>query len=131
MADEAYWADLRPILQDMADRIARIEQFLATSGPQGPGSGSSFADTGGTGGVFDAVPASFGPPPVFSSPDQIAAASAGISALGPPQIGVVPDDLLMLVRSNRKIQAIAEYRKRTGCTLKQAKDIMDRAERGY
>ena len=109
MADEAYWADLRPILQDMADRIARIEQFLASSGLQAPTSGSSFAAAGGTGEVFDSVPASF----------------------VPPQPGVVPDDILLLVRSGKKIQAINEYRKLTGMGLKQAKNIIDQASRGY
>lgn len=132
MADEAYWADLRPVLQDMAARIARIEQFLASSGLQGPTSGSSFADAGGTGEVFDAVPASFGPGPVFSSPEQItAAASAGISPFGTPQPGVVPDDILLLARSGKKIQAINEYRRRTGVSLKEAKALIDQAARGY
>jgi hypothetical protein len=131
MSGEAYWVDLRPILQDMADRIARIEQFLAASGLQAPTSGPSFAGGGGPGEVFDSVPASFGASPVFSTPDQIAAASAGISPLGPPQPGVVPADILLLARSGKKIQAIGELRKRTGVGLKEAKDIIDQAARGY
>lgn len=134
MADEAYWADLRPILQDMADRIARIEQFLAASGLQAPGGAypaSSAAGTAGSGEVFDAVPASFGALPVFSGPEQVAAASAGMSPFGAPQPGVVPDDILLLARSGKKIQAINEYRKRTGVSLKLAKDIIDQAARGY
>lgn len=40
MSDEASWADLRPILQNMADPIARIERFLAASGLQSPSTGS-------------------------------------------------------------------------------------------
>lgn len=107
MADEAYWADLRPILADIADRIARIEQFLAASGLQAPASGPSFA---GGGDVFDSVP---------------------VSPFGGPQPGIVPDDILLLARSGKKIQAINEYRKRTGIGLKEAKDIIDQAARGY
>ena len=131
MSDEAYWADLRPILQDMADRIARIEQFLSASGLQALSSGPSSMGAAGSGEVFDSVPASFGAPPVFSTQDQIAAASAGVSPFGAPQPGVVPDDILFLARSGKKIQAITEYRKRTGISLKQAKDIIDQAARGY
>ena len=131
MSDEAYWADLRPILQDMADRIARIEQFLAASGFQAPSAGPSSIGSAGSGEVFDSVPASFGAPPAFSSSDQIAAASAGMSPFGVPQPGVVPDDILFLARSGKKIQAIAEYRRRTGVSLKQAKDIIDQVARGY
>jgi len=131
MLDEAHWADLRPILQDMAERIARIEQFLEASGLQAPSSGPSSIGAAGSGEVFDSVPASFGAPPVFSSPDQITAASAGISPFGAPQPGVVPDDILFLARSGKKIQAIQEYRTRTGVSLKQAKDIIDQVARGY
>lgn len=128
MPDEAYWADLRPILQDLAERIARIEQFLASSGlqaPSGPPGGM------GSGQAFDSVPASFDAQPSFSNPDQIAAASAGMSPFGPPQPGVVPPDILFLARSGKKIQAIAEYRRRAGVGLKEAKDIIDQASRGY
>ena len=141
MSDEAYWADLRPILQDMADRIARIEQFLAASGLQVPGPGSPPAGAAGPGAagpgaagpgeVFDSVPASFGTAPAFSSPEQITAASAGMSPFSGPQPGVVPEDILFLARSGKQIQAIKEYRRRTGAGLKQAKDIIDRAARGY
>lgn len=120
MSDKADWADLRPILQDMADRIARIEQFLAASGLQAPGSGSMSAGAAGSGAagsgaVFDSVPAAFGAGPVFSV----------------PQPGAIPEDILLLARSGKQIQAIKEYRRRTGAGLKQAKDIIDRAARGY
>lgn len=115
MSDKADWADLRPILQDMADRIARIEQFLAASGLQAPGSESMSASAAGSDAVFDSVPASFGAGPVFSV----------------PQPGAIPDDILLLARSGKQIQAIKEYRRRTGAGLKQAKDIIDRAARGY
>jgi hypothetical protein len=131
MSGEAYWADLRPILQDMADRIARIEQFLAESGLQAPGPGASSAGAGGSGEVFDSVPASFGPPPVFNTPDQFVATSPTASSFGGPQPGLVPDDILLLARSGKKIQAITEYRRRTGISLKEAKDIIDQAARGY
>lgn len=130
MSDKADWAELRPILQDMADRIARIEQFLAASGLQAPSSGSS-AGAAGSGEVFDSVPASFGAAPAFSTPEQIAAASAGMSPFSGPQPAVVPDDILLLARSGKQIQAIKELRSRTGLSLKQAKDIIDQAVRGY
>ena len=128
MSDKADWAELRPILQDMADRIARIEQFLAASGLQAPSSGSSAgaaeaAQAAGSGGVFDSVPASFGAAPAFNTPEQIAAPFSG------PQPGVVPDDILLLARSGKQIQAIKELRNRTGLSLKQAKDIIDQAVR--
>ncbi|HWF79981.1 MAG TPA: hypothetical protein VN695_05305 [Streptosporangiaceae bacterium] len=124
MADEAYWADLRPVLQDMADRIARIEQFLASSGLQAPTSGSSFAAAGGTGDFFDSAPASFGPA-------SFGPASASSPPLSGPQPGVLPDDILLLARSGKKIQAINEFRKRTGMSLKEAKAIIDQAAHGY
>jgi hypothetical protein len=127
MSGEAHWDELRPMLEELADRIGRIEQFLAASGSRAAGSGSSLAGSGGTGDFFDSAPASFGQPPAFSNPDQIPAASAGMSPFGAPQPGGLPEDLLMLARSNRKIQAITEYRRRTGCSLKEAKDTIDRA----
>lgn len=125
MSDKAYWADLRPILQDMADRIARIEQFLAASGLQAPSSLSSGSSAGaagaaGSGGVFDSVPASFGAVPQPGGPQP-----------GVPQPGAVPDDILLLARSGKQIQAIKELRERAGLGLKQAKDIIDQAVRGY
>jgi hypothetical protein len=127
MADEAYWADLRPILQDMADRIARIEQFLSASGPQAPGAGAPPGGAGGSGGsdpVFDSVPASFGASPAFfdSAPASFGAPPA---SFGGPQAGVIPDDILLLARSGKKIQAIKELRQRTGLSLKEAKNIVD------
>lgn len=133
MSDEAHWADLRPILQDMADRIARIEQFLAASGLQAPSTGPSFggAGAGGPSDVFDSVPTSFGATSGLGTPGQTAAASAGISPFGGPQPGVVPDDIIFLARSGKQIQPIKELRKRTGVSLKLAKDIIDQAVRGY
>ena len=39
-------------------------------------------------------------------------------------------DLLPLVQSGNKIQAIQQYRQRTGLGLKAAKDAIDRLESG-
>jgi large subunit ribosomal protein L7/L12 len=39
-------------------------------------------------------------------------------------------DLLGLVQSGNKIEAIQRYRERTGVGLKQAKDVVDRLESG-
>ena len=37
-----------------------------------------------------------------------------------------PDDIIMLVRQGRKIEAIKLYREKTGVGLKEAKDAVDR-----
>jgi hypothetical protein len=126
MSDEARWGDLRPILKDMADRIARIEQFLAASGLQAPSQGSPSDGSG----AFDSVPGSFEAPPAFSTPGQIAEAAAGLSPFPGPPPGVVPDDIVLLARSGKMIQAIDQYRRLTGVSLKESKAIVERAARG-
>ena len=111
MKDEVRWGDLRPILQDMADRIGRIEQFLAASGMQAPGE------------TFQA--------PVFDSPGQFAAQARGIYPSDMPD-GGVPDNIVMLARSGQLVQAIQQYRQLTGIGLKEAKAIVEQvAARGY
>jgi len=119
MSDEALWADLRPILQDLTARIGRIEQFLAPSGLQ-VGSGTS-----------DAMPGSFNPPPTFATPAPIGGPAAAGSPGPAPGSGLVPDYLLVMARSGKKIQAISELRKVTGMSLKDAKAVIDQALRGY
>ena len=124
MANEAEWSDLRPILQDMADRIARIEQFLAASGLQAPSGGSGAVGDGpGRGAdVLDSVPASFDALPT----------AAGVSAFSVPERGAVPDDIVMLARSGKVIQAINEYRKLTGMSINDARSAVQQAAvRGY
>ena len=125
MPGEAYWVDLRPMLQELSDRIARIEQALAASGQLAPGSGAFSAGAGASGDGFDAVPVSFGAPPGFSAPPSFGGPSVG------PQPGFVPDDLVLLARSGKKIQAIAELRTRTGVSLKEAKNLIDQVVSGY
>lgn len=117
---EVDWSSLRPILQDMADRIARIEQFLAASGLQAPSQGAA---------AFDSVGASFDPPSL-DSPGQMAAAVHGIGPGGGG--GAVPPEIVALARSGKLVQAIHQYRKMTGMDLKQAKAIIEQASvRGY
>jgi hypothetical protein len=143
---EVQWGSLRPILQEMADRIARIEQALAAAGLQAPSQPmASFGD------VFEAAPASFGsqPGPSFGSVGsvgsvgsqpaasfgsqpaaslgQVAAAAHGVNLGGAvsPQSGQIPDYIVQLARSGKKIQAIKELRDVSGMGLKEAKDVID------
>ncbi len=110
MSDEVRWGDLRPILQDMAERIARIERQLAESGAPGQ--------------PFDAPP--------FDTPGQVAAQARGIYPTGAPQDGGVPSNIVMLAQSGQLIQAIQQYRQLTGVGLKEAKAIVEQAMvRGY
>lgn len=121
------WSSLRPILQDMADRIARIERFLANSGLQAPSQGAATYNES-----FDSVPASFGAPPSFDSPGQMAAAAQGIAPGGGVGGSEVPPEIVALARSGKLIQAIQQYRKMTGMDLRQAKAIVEQASiRGY
>ncbi len=112
MNEEVRWGDLRPILQDMADRIARIEQFMAASGAQAPGE------------PFQA--------PVSDSVGQVAAQARGIYPTdGVPGPGV-PENIVWLATSGRLVEAIKQYRQLTGVGLKEAKAIVDQvAARGY
>jgi hypothetical protein len=130
---EVQWGSLRPILQEMADRIARMEQALAAAGLQAPSQPmTSIAD------VFDSAPASFGSQPDASfgsfgsspaaSVGQVAAAAHGVNLGGAvsAQSGQIPDYIVQLARSGQKIQAIKELRNVTGMGLKEAKDVIDR-----
>lgn len=115
MTAEVNWSSLRPILQDMADRIARIEQFLAASGLQAPSQDAA---------SFEA--------PSFDSPGQMAAAVHGIAPGSGVSGGQVPPEIVELARSGKLIQAIQQYRRMTGMDLKQAKAIVEQASvRGY
>ena len=111
MKDEVRWGDLRPILQDMTDRIARLEQALAASG---------------------AAPGELFQAPVFDSAGQVAAQARGIyptdSVPGPG----IPENIVMLATSGRLIEAIKQYRQFTGVGLQEAKAIVEQvAARGY
>src|ERR1700722_9241279 len=118
---DVQWAVLQPILQDMADRITKIEQFLAASGMQASSQpGANFGD------VMDAVPGAF--TPAGSVSGQLAAEAHGINPgtnIDPGQ-NEIPQYIIALAKSDKKIQAIKEYRDLTGASLKQAKDIIDR-----
>jgi ribosomal protein L7/L12 len=110
---EIEWTSLRPILQDLADRIAGIEQFLAASGFQAPSQNASNDNQG----AFDAGPDSFGSPPFVNSSGQVAA---------------VPPDIVAMARSGKLLHAINAYRKLTGVNLREAKAIVEQASiRGY
>lgn len=111
MIDEVQWGDLRPILQDMAQRIARLEQYLADSGAA---SGQPFSSPG------------------YDSPGQVAAQARGIYPTGPQDGDGVPANIVMLAQSGQLIQAIQQYRQLTGIGLKEAKAIVEQAMvRGY
>jgi hypothetical protein len=110
MNDDVRWGDLRLILQDMAERIARIERHLA--------------DSGGSGRPFDAPP--------IDTPGQVAAQARGIYPTAAPQDGGVPANIVMLAQSGQLIEAIQQYRQLTGVGLKEAKAIVEQAmARGY
>ena len=120
---DVQWATLRPILQDLTDRIARIEQFLAASGLQVPSQPGEFSD---------AVPGTFATPG-DPSLGQVAAAAHGIGAAGGPgpQNFGMPDYIVQMARTGQKIQAIKELRGVTGMSLRDAKFAVDQAARGY
>ena len=136
---EVRWGSLRPILQDMADRLARIEQFLAASGLQVPPSGRSTSLPADASGFFDAVPgASDAVPNTFDSgptdsPGRIAAAAHGIDVGATPSQGSgIPDYIVQLAMSGQTIQAIKEFRSFSGMGLKESKAIIEQvAVRGY
>jgi ribosomal protein L7/L12 len=108
--DEVRWSDLRAILQDMAERITRIEQHLASSGA--------------TGQPFY--------PPDAGAPGQVAAQAWGIYPTDGQTSGGVPPNIVMLAQSGQLIQAIKQYRELTGIGLKEAKAIVEQAmARGY
>lgn len=115
MAD-VQWDSLRPILQDVVDRLTRIEQFLAASGLAVPehiryGHGVETAN---------AAPGSFVPSADTPMPPQMYAGWRG-----------VPDEIVMLARTGHMIQAIQEYKQLTGVSLKQAKaEVENAAGRG-
>ena len=106
---DVQWATLRPILQDLTDRIARIEQFLASSGFEGPASTQP-------GEFTDAVPGSFGVP---------------MGGNQNPQSMGMPDYIVQMARMGKKIEAIKELRLATGMGLREAKNAVDQAARGY
>ncbi len=126
-SSEVQWGSMRPILQDLADRITRIEQFLAASGLQ-----AASQPTDSFGGVADAVPGSFHP--AGSAVGQAAAAAHGVDSgtnFDPSQAGV-PPYIVQMAMGGQLIQAIKEYRDLTGIGLKEAKAIIEQASiRGY
>ncbi len=132
------WGSLRPILQDMADRLARIEQFLADSGLQVPSSSASTSlpvDSAGFfdgGGGSDAAPNTFTPTP-SDSPGRIAAAVRGIDVGATPSQGTgVPDHIVQLALSGKAIRAVKEFRSFSGMGLKESKAVIDQIiARGY
>jgi hypothetical protein len=129
---EVQWGALRPILQDLTDRLTRIEQFLAASGLQVPASPQSASVPSAFGAVSDAVPGTFDPTPV-DSPGRVAAAVHGVDVgVAPVQLTnpAIPDFIVQLALSGRKIQAVKEYRSFTGLPLKEAKAIIDQVAAG-
>lgn len=136
---EVRWGSLRPILQDMADRLDRIERFLAASGLQVPPSTPSTSLPADASGFFDAVPSAadavpntFEPTPT-DAPGRIAAAAHGIDVGATPSQGSgIPDYIVQLAMSGKTIQAIKEFRSFSGMGLKESKAIIEQvAVRGY
>jgi hypothetical protein len=130
--DEVRWGSLRPILQDMADRLDRIERFLAASGLQVPPSTPSTSIPADASGFFDSVPNTFESTPT-DGPGRIAAAAHGIDVGATPSQGSgIPDFIVQLAVSGQTIQAIKEFRSFSGMGLKESKAIIDQvARRGY
>jgi hypothetical protein len=139
MADEIYSYYVRPMLQDLAARMARIEEHLArTSGyepagqPMGTGAGAAGPQDDFS---FGSAPASFGSARVSSGPVPTSFGSvpgqAGPMAQPPGPGSPLPPDLVALARSGKAIKAIQLYRELTGVSLKEAKQVVDQAIRGY
>ena len=132
---DVQWDTLRPILQDLADRIARIEQHLAASGLQASGP----ASYGHGIEAFDAAPASFGPQASasfgsaqpYSDPAASPMSPSPMSPMPAPMGSGVPGEIAMLARSGKMIEAIKQYREMTGVGLKEAKAAVESALRGY
>jgi len=116
---DVQWRTLQPILQDLADRIARIEQHLASTGFQvgGPASYGHGIES------FDAAPASFGAQKSFSGTPV----PSGPLVPQPGLANGVPADIVSLFLAGKRIQAIKQYRDRTGLGLKEAKDAVEQA----
>ena len=146
MADDIYSYYVRPMLQDLAARIARIEEHLArTSGyePAGQPAGTGAGPDGQTDDFsFGSAPASFGSVPATSgsAPSSFGPGSAssgfapglaGPMAQPPGPGSPLPPDLVALARSGKAIKAIQLYRELTGVSLKEAKQVVDQAIRGY
>ncbi len=119
---DVQWETLRPILQDLTDRIARIEQFLAASGLQAPTQ---------PGQSSDGVPTSFGTPQ-GTSMGQFAAYAHGVDMGGDPtfQSTGIPDYIVAMAKTGNSIQAIKELRDVTGLGLRDAKAAIDQITRG-
>jgi hypothetical protein len=121
------WEGLRPILQDLADRTTRIEQFLAASGIQVPGQ-----PAGDFGQVADSVPGAF--ESGGSALGGVATTSHGINPGTNFQVeSTIPAYIVQMAQSGKVIQAIKEYRDVVpGIGLKEAKLIIEQAAiRGY
>ncbi len=111
---DVQWNDLRPILQDITDRLARIEQFMAASGLQAPAQLDNFHGFDTPGQVHDAGPMQTFSPPQASMPAAVQ----------------VPDYIVAMVQSGNAVKAIKEYRNATGVSLKEAKSVIDQLAAG-
>jgi hypothetical protein len=136
MPDQTYTHYVLPMLEDLAARMARIEEHLArTTGyepaaqPVGMGTGQRDDFS------FGSAPASFGSPAASPGPVPTSFGSAPAPAgpmMQPPGPGSpLPPDLVALARSGKAIKAIQLYRELTGVSLKEAKQVVDQAIRGY
>jgi hypothetical protein len=118
MADDVYSYYVRPMLQDLAARMARIEEHLARTSGYEPAGQPMGTGTGASGQQDDF---SFGSAPAPAGPMA--------QPLGPGS--PLPPDLVELARSGKAIKAIQLYRELTGAGLKEAKHVVDQAIRGY
>jgi hypothetical protein len=121
MDGEVQWGALRPILQEMADRITRIEQFLAASGLQVPAQADA-----SSGGLFGSGSASFNPVGDPSVGEMAAAAQGIDTGVSGDAYRGVPEHIVQMAAKN-KMKAIKEYRSITGLGLNECKDAIDAA----
>jgi ribosomal protein L7/L12 len=112
---DVQWNNLMPILQEITERLSRIEQFLAASGLQAPAQPVSLQDFGAPGSVNDA-----GPMQAFSPPQAPVSSDSQI-----------PDYILTMVKTGNLVGAIKEYREAAGVSLKEAKSVIDQVARGF
>jgi hypothetical protein len=117
-------------LRELGKRLDHIEEYL---GQLGRVCGYRYSPYPGgiAAGSFDSAPASFGSFSGFS--DGGPAGFSGDIPVGQPAsqpglIGGVPADLVMLARS-KPIEAVRQYRIRSGLSLRDAKAQIDAALR--
>jgi hypothetical protein len=123
--------DDNEVLRELASRLDHIEDYLERLGRVQGLAYPRFRGTISAGPGFHAAPASFGPLSGFSDgiPGGFSGPSAPSQAVPSGPGSRVPDEIVMLARSGKLIEAIKQYRSLTNLGLKQAKDEVDAAMR--